>query len=145
MRRWHKFRLDLIGRNIRPFFRKIFGLVGRFFKYLFRITFRGPAPEGQPSAEAFEIAVIGLDLEAQASKPKFWSKDHRLRPHIRRLLYTIYGLIYVVIQILPLYLLWRIHWLRRHVRTILKDPTPETILYQPFANATKVLEEERQS
>ncbi|KAI5792119.1 hypothetical protein FPQ18DRAFT_305417 [Pyronema domesticum] len=145
MRRWHQFRLGLIGRNIRPFFRKIFGLVGRFFKYLFRIAFSGPAPEGQRSAEAPEIAVIGSDTEAQASKPKFWSKDHRFRPHIRRLLYTIYGLIYVVIQILPLYLLWRIHWLRRHIRTILKDPTPETILYRPFANATKVLEEERQS
>jgi hypothetical protein len=46
-------------------------------------------------------------------------------------------------QALPLYLLWRIYWLREHVRNILQPPPPSSIVYPAFANATKLLEEEK--
>jgi hypothetical protein len=125
--RLHGARINYLGRNIRPAFRRLFGASGlRFFC--------------RPRENEPMFTVVNPDAEAQTPKAKI---THRFRRLLRLFFLTIYDLIYIAIQILPLYLLWRIYWLRRHVRSILQPPTPSQILYPAFANATKLLEDEK--
>jgi hypothetical protein len=84
--------------------------------------------EAQPTAE---------QTEAQPALPK--SIKSYITSIVVILFKIIYGIVYITIQALPLYHLWRIRWLRRHVRSIIQPPTPETTLYAPFANYTEVL------
>ncbi|KAI5795972.1 hypothetical protein FPQ18DRAFT_387194 [Pyronema domesticum] len=58
-------------------------------------------------------------------------------------IWVMYFGIYIWNHGLPIYLLLRIRWMRRHLRSIIQPPGPSTIIYVPeFANYHAVLTEE---
>lgn len=79
-----------------------------------------------------------VDTEAQSS-----TQPPTLPTKILKILsLTVYTIIYIYLQALPLYYLWRIRWMRRHVRSIIQPPSPSNILYPPFADLQSSLAEE---
>lgn len=136
--RWYRAMSGFFHRRIWPAFGRFFRAIGRFFARQFRTLFKRPAPKEQPTDAT--IPANHDDTEVDVSQPKNY---HRKRRIVRKLILILYTFIYIAMQALPLYLLWRIYWLREHVRNILQPPPPSGIVYPAFANATKLLEEEK--
>ncbi|KAI5820204.1 hypothetical protein BZA77DRAFT_301799 [Pyronema omphalodes] len=136
--RWYRAMRGFLRKRVWPSFGHFFKAIGRFFVHQFRKLFKRPALDEQP----IDATVSGNHDDVEVEGPRS-QNYHRKRRIARKLIIVLYALIYVAMQALPLYLLWRIYWLREHVRNILQPPPPSGIIYPAFANATKLLEEEK--
>lgn len=91
----------------------------------------------QSTTENHANATITLNTEAQPTiQPSSQTRSRVIR-YFTILFQTHYVVIYICLQALPVYYLWRMWWMRRQIRSIIQPPAATAdILYPPFANFT---------
>jgi hypothetical protein len=65
--------------------------------------------------------------------------------YLHRLLHILNNIVYVGNQLLPLYLLWRIRWIRLHIRTIIKAPEAGAVMFEGVEGYKEAFKQEERS
>lgn len=65
--------------------------------------------------------------------------------YLHRFLHILNNMVYIGNQFLPLYLLWRIRWIRLHVRTIIKAPETGAVMFQGVEGYKDAFKQEERS
>ncbi|KAI5812809.1 hypothetical protein BZA77DRAFT_346833 [Pyronema omphalodes] len=93
------------------------------------VKMRRKEQEKKRNSEYISLISSKVAPQPLSSSDDVEKKSFRI---VFRILWAIYTFIYIWNQVLPLYLLLRVRWMRRHVHSILRYPEPSGIIVPAF-------------